>query len=104
MSAAQLESVAPGRYRVKGALSFATVAGLLETSKKNFDGTPAIEIDLSAVEHADSAGLALLIEWLRLARQAGKTLSYANLPAQLLAIARMSDVDDLLVADEQASS
>jgi phospholipid transport system transporter-binding protein len=97
----QLETVAQGRYRVKGELSFATVGALLEASRKDFEGAAALDIDLSGVEHSDSAGLALLIEWLRLAKRAGKRLSYSNLPPQLLAIARMSDVDDLLVADKE---
>ena len=104
MPAAQLETVAPGRYRLQGELSFATVGSLLERYHDTFDSAPTVIIDLSDVKHSDSAGLALLIEWLRLAKRAGKKLSYSNLPPQLLALARLSDVDDLLVADKQVSS
>jgi phospholipid transport system transporter-binding protein len=99
----QLETVAPGRYRVQGELSFATVGTLLDESRKKFDSAPGLDIDLSGVAHSDSAGLALLIEWLRLAKRAGKRLSYSNLPPQLLAIARLSDVDDLLVGEAVSS-
>ena len=101
MPAVQLETVAPGRYRVQGELSFATVGALLEEGKKNFDGASSLDIDLSGVKHSDSAGMALLIEWLRLAKRSGRRLSYSNLPPQLLAIARMSDVEELLVEGKQ---
>jgi phospholipid transport system transporter-binding protein len=99
----QLETIGQGRYRVTGELSFATVGALLRESGDAFDSASAVDIDLSGVKHSDSAGLALLIEWLRLAKLAGKKLSYSNLPPQLLAIAQMSDVDDLLVANKQVN-
>jgi phospholipid transport system transporter-binding protein len=101
---AQLETVEQGRYRVNGELSFGTVGALLEQSRKTFDAASSLDIDLSGVNHSDSAGLALLIEWLRLAKRSGKKLNYSNLPPQLLAIAHMSDVDDLLVDDKRAGS
>ncbi len=50
------------------------------------------------VGESDSAGLALLIEWLRLARQRAKTIHFANVPAQIEALARISEVEDLIGA------
>jgi phospholipid transport system transporter-binding protein len=48
------------------------------------------------VERSDSAGLALLVECLRQAHQSGKSLRFFNIPAQMLAIARVSSLDQVL--------
>jgi phospholipid transport system transporter-binding protein len=49
------------------------------------------------VQSGDSAGIAVLIEWLATAQARGTTLRYENVPAQMLAIARISDLEDLLL-------
>jgi phospholipid transport system transporter-binding protein len=98
MSTAKLESLDNGKYSVSGELSFATVTGLLAQSRSLFAGDSSVELDLSGVTHADSAGLSLLIEWLRQARLQGRQLRYVALPAQLQALASISDVDGLLAA------
>lgn len=94
--AAKLEQQAEGRYRVSGELSFATVTELLLQSRSLLAGESSVEVDLSGVTHADSAGLSLLIEWLRQAKLQGKQLHYLALPAQLGALASISEVDGLL--------
>jgi phospholipid transport system transporter-binding protein len=57
----------------------------------------AWSIDLSGVTAGDSAGLAVLVEWLSAARARGATLRYEAVPAQILAIARISDLEALLL-------
>ncbi len=96
MPTAKLVSLAAGRYSVSGELSFATATDLLAQSQALFAGESGIELDLSGVTHADSAGLSLLIEWLRQARLQGRQLRYVALPAQLKTLAGISDVDGLL--------
>jgi phospholipid transport system transporter-binding protein len=96
MAAAKLEEQSPGHYRVSGELSFATVTALLSQSRSVFAGESMLEIDLSGVTHADSAGLSLLIEWLRQAKLQAKQLRYLSVPSQLSALASISDVDGLL--------
>ncbi len=54
-------------------------------------------MDLSGVRRADSGALALLIDWLAWARTAKRVLKYSALPAALLALARLSDVEELLL-------
>ena len=60
-----------------------------------------ILVDLGGVGASDSAGLALLIEWLRVARQGGQAIRFANVPAQIEALARISEVEDLLGGGEK---
>ena len=47
---------------------------------------------------ADSAGLAVLLDWLAWGRRRSHRVSLENLPASLLAIAKISEVDGLLTA------
>jgi phospholipid transport system transporter-binding protein len=67
-------------------------------------GTTAIEsghaavIDLAGVTDSDSSGLALLIEWLSVAKGAGRSLRYENMPAQLHQLAGLSEVEGLFTS------
>jgi len=74
----------------------ATVGELLKQSKDRFANEKDIEVDFAGVTDGDSAGLALLIEWLRVAKESGSKLQFANVPGQITALARISEVDDLL--------
>ncbi len=58
----------------------------------------AAVIDLAGVTDSDSSGLALLIEWLSVAKAAQRTLQYENMPSQLHQLARLSEVEELLAA------
>lgn len=95
MPAATLSKQSPGRYVLNGELGFSTVTDLLVQSRSLFASDADIQLDLSGVTHADSAGLSLLVEWLRQAKLQGHTLQYLSLPAQLQALAGISEVEGL---------
>ena len=88
---------APGTLSAEGPLTFASarhacelgVAALAHAAGK-------LEIDCRGVTSSDSAGLAVLLEWLSVAKRAGRSLRYAQLPPGLAALARISDLEDLL--------
>ena len=80
-----------------GSLHFTTVSALLAAGAEAIGRNEAGVIDLAAVTSSDSAGLALLIEWLSVAKAANRTLRYENIPCQLQQLARLSDVEKLLV-------
>jgi phospholipid transport system transporter-binding protein len=86
------------RARVNGVLHFTTVTALLRSGSEAIANGGASVIDLSGVKDSDSSGLALLIEWLSIARAEHKNLRYENIPAQLHQLARLSDVEELLTA------
>jgi len=100
-SRARLESLGAGRFRVSGVLDASTAREVLEQSEARFEQFKELDIDLGGVGESDSAGLALLIEWLRLARQGQKSLRFANVPAQIEALARISEVEDLIGGAEK---
>lgn len=60
------------------------------------EGSAEITVDLSGVDGADSAAVALLIEWLRRTRARGRRLYLRNIPEQIGKIADISGVSDLL--------
>lgn len=85
-----------GFYRLSGVLDFETVPKLLNESRNLFGGGLDVEVDLSAVTGSNSAGLGLLLEWVRQARLAGRRIRFRNMPDGMSAIARASDLDDLI--------
>lgn len=93
---ARIEPHGPGRYVLSGVLSFETVPALWRRSDALLQGVPEVKLDLKRITRTDSAGLALLVEWMRLARQRGIRINFLNIPSQMLAIARVSGLDDIL--------
>lgn len=97
MAAFRIELAGEGRLAASGELGFATAASALEAGLARLDGRQAWTVDLAGVTAGDSAGLAVLVEWLSAARARGATLRYEGVPAQILAVARISDLDGLLL-------
>jgi len=89
--------------RVSGALDFNTVSALLPLGVDAIASGQVAVIDLEHVVASDSSGLALLIEWLSAAKQSNRTLRYENVPSQLRQLARLSEVEELLIAGWHAA-
>jgi phospholipid transport system transporter-binding protein len=88
-----------GRLEVRGALTFATArrARQLGLRLLSAAGLPKVlEVDCSGVTESDSAGLAVLLDWLACARGQDKTLHLRHLPAPIIAVAQISEVTELL--------
>jgi phospholipid transport system transporter-binding protein len=81
-------------WRLSGELSFTTVGALLTDFTQRAIPTPPKVVDLCDVTRTDSAGLAFLIELRRQTNNAAMT--FRNLPAQVLSLATLSGVQDLL--------
>lgn len=87
-----------GRFRLSGAATMNTVAALRSEGLRAFGASSGdINVDLSALTRIDSAGLALLIDWLAWARSASRSLRFAALPESLRSLARLSDVEPFLI-------
>ena len=85
-----------GRLEISGELNFDSVASLWRKCHTHFTDHEALDIDLSGVQRSDSAGVALLVDCLRHAHQSGKTIRFFNIPTQMLALARVSSLDQVL--------
>lgn len=96
MSDFELKDLGDGRFAVTGDMSFETADRILKASESRFADHASIHVDLSGVGKADSAGLALLLEWKAQASQRDAAISYADIPDSMIAIARTSEISDLL--------
>jgi len=84
-----------GRLLVAGRLTMETVAALFGADlEPESDG--GLVIDLKQVEAVDSAAVSLLLSWLRRAQGKQVTLAFANVPDNLLSLARLYGVAELL--------
>lgn len=101
--AARLVSAGEGRILIEGALDFTTVSALATETERLFQPRGQLRIDLSGVDRVNSAGLALLLEWMDIARARGVDLQILNLPESLARIAAFSNLGSLLPVARQAS-
>ena len=101
MKQVQVIDLGEGRFSIDGPLTFDTAADALEQSKDSFSEYDRLEVDLGAVTQSDSAGLALLLEWVNWAKYYVREISYRNIPTQILAIAQISEVGEMLSAGER---
>jgi phospholipid transport system transporter-binding protein len=104
MSEARLIPLAEGRYAIEGALDFTTVSRLAASGHPLFTRGATIDIDLARVTSANSAGLALLLDWLDVATGRGARLTYRNLPDSLTRIAAVSNLDAVLPLGDPADA
>ena len=96
VSEVSIQPAGPGRYVVAGPLQFNTVARASKLIAEPLAREASLVLDLHAVTRADSAGLALLVEWLREATRRQVEVRFENIPPQLKAIARISRLERIL--------
>ncbi|MHB8348004.1 MAG: STAS domain-containing protein [Acidiferrobacterales bacterium] len=81
---------------ISGPLVFDTVPGVYAATKDWLAGSGELVLDLGAVTQVDSAGLGLVIEWLRLAHASGRVLRFVNIPAQMQVLISVNGLQDVL--------
>ncbi len=96
MTEAKLDKQKDSGFRVSGDMTFATTRKLLAESKVLFQKTKNLNLNLAEVNHADSAGLALLLEWIAEAEQKGGVVSVEGMPESLLALAKLCQMEPTL--------
>jgi len=82
-----------GHFVIDGDLTFATIDKQTLKSFSFLKAAKEITIDLSRVSNTDSAGLALMIKWIKYSRHNRTQLSFKNIPEQLLNLAKLSGFD-----------
>ena len=96
MSNFKLSDVGDGRFELRGDMSFGTAEQILRASQNIFGSQTRIEVNLSGVEKTDSAGLALLLEWITWATNDDREIRFVDIPKKVLAIAQTTEVGELL--------
>lgn len=93
MSNINIISQGQGAFIIDGNLTFATIDKKTVKSLGFIASAQQVIIDLSRVTNIDSAGLALIIEWLKYARLNDVQLLLDNTPEQLIKLATLSGFD-----------
>lgn len=96
MSSFELTDLGGGQFKLAGDMSFATAEAILRKSQPLFAQHNKIEVNLSEVQQTDSAGLALLLEWISSASTQQREVRYVQIPEKIRAIAVTAEIDKLL--------
>jgi phospholipid transport system transporter-binding protein len=97
MSATLRVEARDGRLALSGELDHAGVAQALLASRDwlQAGGNP-LRVDLSGVTRSESAGIALLLEWLREARRRGHEIEFLHPPQQMQSLLRFFELEHVL--------
>ena len=91
----------PALFAPAGALTMQSAPALLAEGQRRARAGDLV-VDFAGVAVADSAALALLLDWMRCARAAGHALVLRNPPAGLASLAALYDIDGLLPLERAA--
>lgn len=95
--------VVGNRIEVSGTITMAAAASLLADgeaalSSISVGSGKVVALDLAAVSEMDSSCLALVFAWMRAAKARSMSIRLVNTPPNLLSLAAVYDVVDLLPA------
>ncbi|HEY5995051.1 MAG TPA: STAS domain-containing protein [Gallionellaceae bacterium] len=83
------------KLQVAGPLTLHTVKALYDRGLQA-NGSKNLVVDLSQVEAVDSSGVSLLLSWLREAQRSDINVCFTNIPDNLMSLARLYGVADVL--------
>ncbi len=81
---------------VSGDLNFQNVMSLQRACLEQIKHRPEWVFDFSQVNSSDSSGLAWVIEWIKLAKQDNKKISFKGLSNGLMEIAKAARLDTII--------
>ena len=83
-------------YELPAEVNFANLVHLREQGKQHIDGVDVAEFDLSGLQGAGSAVVALLIAWFRYGHAHGKVVRFLHVPAAIMNIIEVSNLAEVL--------
>jgi phospholipid transport system transporter-binding protein len=95
-SSAELREAGAGRLTLRGSLDFASVVQLHPQLRSYLQPGASIIISLKRVGHCNSAGLALLLQWVEDARRQDSSIGFRQIPASLREITDLYHLTTLL--------
>lgn len=101
MSDFELKDLGDGHFSLAGEMTFDTAEEILQASEEPFEAHTRLEIDLTGVSKSDSAGLALLLEWVTWANHTVREIRFSEMPQRVMDIAKTTEVDALLTRGER---
>jgi len=86
-----------GALRLAGPLTFDTVTALSKSGYPEQTASGDVVVDLSGVTDVDSAGLALLVDWVSRAKHNNESIRFDHVPPRLDQLARIAGVHEWFV-------
>ncbi len=83
-------------FTVTGDLVFKTVPRWRRIGRQYIDATEEPVFQFNNITRCDSSGVALLLAWLRDAKEKGRVIRFAQMPQQLVEIAQVYGVLDVI--------
>jgi phospholipid transport system transporter-binding protein len=84
------------QFILSGHLCMANVMAIYKKSLSSIPGCNELIFDFSQLASSDSSGIALIVEWMRLANKLNKKITFHYLSNDLMALARASSLDKIL--------
>jgi phospholipid transport system transporter-binding protein len=94
--AAHLHRRQDGVWELGGDITLASVPSLYPNGEALAASGQEIVVDMGPVGRIDSSSIALMLSWSRAARSAQRSLSFRNVPPQIVSVARLCGVLELL--------
>jgi ABC-type transporter Mla MlaB component len=96
-SQAEITQIDQQQYLIAGTVDFSTAPQLVNSAlvffKSRQPSTDTVVIDMSKIDDCNSAGLAMMFEMVKDAKDKNTTVRFINLPATLLTIAKAYGVE-----------
>lgn len=93
MSECKIHTIKDGVVKIEGVLDLKTVNSLKKQTISLFSGLSEIQFDLSAVQQSNSAGLALVLDWLKMAKKNQVSVTFSNFPEHLRELAAVYGIE-----------
>ena len=85
-------------FFITGNVNFSNVMSVYKKSLSQLCKCPELTFDFSQLKAADSSGLALIVEWIKFAKQHNQSICFKNLSTDLLSIAKAARLDHLIIS------
>jgi phospholipid transport system transporter-binding protein len=83
---------------VSGELNFVTVVNLWKDSLPKLNNYSTLHFNLANVTASNSAGLALILEWIKYAKRHNKPISFTNIPEHLTSILQVAGMQQMMAS------
>lgn len=84
------------KFILSGDLDFSNMMQVFKESTLHFTFSEELSFDMSRLNSSNSSVLALMIEWIKLAKRYNKPIRFENISKELMAIAKAAGVDKLI--------
>lgn len=84
-------------FSLEGELDFSNVMSIYSKSIPQMTLNHELIFDFSKVKSSNSAGIALMIEWLKLSKQTNKSIHFKCISSDLMSLVKVANLEEMIV-------